>query len=448
MLFERGLSFHHIDLYGGSHFLREYFSILPASITLHTLRVTNTDDIKANFWPETRATTIPQCPLLACVYLGLRCLDLIGCKIPLTSPILFSPSLTQIIMTVPPDGTVPQLITMLQNSLQLCSLMIMIPHQLRSTEMPSGPPLAILPNMVEVLLQGNLNSLLTVLRQLRMTALKVSIKLRCCLPLTATPLQSAIELLEAVSRVRCTVPTLVNLNEGYSPTTLKIDSTPNGYDGILHDETWDIPFHYDPNPLAHSTYTSIGLFEPITRRPIDQELWLPMVAGPMMHEDLLAGTGWSFSNLHSLAIHSLRDNYSCDALWILVSGLPFLQHITIPARHATKFTPFLFRIHDTVNSSGKHERRVPLLPLCTIALIGPWPTEREFDDLLKLMLLAFNKRKGLAVELGTFIYYRLNHLTFMDCPFPPAMSFIDGISPAYIQEVHWVSNVPAGPISS
>ena len=106
-----------------------------------------------------------------------RVLDLVGCTIPLTSPIIFSPHLTCLIINIARGCEARQVHEMLQAAPQLQTTHLKFPDNLVSPESASFLPKVHPRHLRELFLAGVSVSVLAVLEQFRFTLTQVKILL-------------------------------------------------------------------------------------------------------------------------------------------------------------------------------------------------------------------------------------------------------------------------------
>lgn len=435
-LFKHELSFRQVILRGNSQFLMSYLTICVSSTALHTICAINDDPHAFTWLPNTPAMTIPQCALFASAAPELRVLDLYGCQIPLTSPILTSSTLTHIVMTLPQESTARQLNDMLRNTSQLEYLSLMLPHAFQPSDSPSLE--ANVPRLAQLLLGGNVTSALATLRQLQLTSTNLCADLQCFIPTPLAGVQQQVgeDLFKALAKARVASPQndrlishmlYIQEIQHFSPTILKVDFQSGCY--CLAMQEWDNPHRHGWNRLISCTRLDIQLFDEETGERIDDGDWLPLF-GYSLFEERLRAIGWfSPHTLNILSVTNFHTTYPCESFWTFISEFGALQEIHIAARYAPDILPFL--------STGYRQPATFIhLAFPVLRRIIVHATDTSVEEILQLAHYAFEERRRLVAE-SQGCFCALDSLTFFECESPPSQSSLEAIPPTLISHVSW-----------
>lgn len=442
ILLTRGFSVRKLAFSGRTRFLKDYLAVAPTNSALHTIRVHNAERPlgPSRLWVATTAVFTPQCALVSSKSPELRVLDLLDSAIPLTSPVLFSPALIDLYLSIPPGSTVRELLGVLQSASRLQHMNLEFPHDFQPPESSRPYSVARLSQLCAMVITGKATSILALLQQLSLPAMVLQTMLSCTVPSQARAQIVGEAVLAALAKAR--LPSLKGLPDQHrylSPHAFKIDT--RGAESVaavighclFQMECRETPFDRPWGNLISATSASVGMLVEGTSDALAFQEWLPM-CHPPQQGDTLRSIGWTFDHLLCLHVDYLQDTYPSSSFWETISNVPGLQQINIGSHHASEFLPFLFS--GCRDSLGKAVR-LPFPRLYQFAL-RLQPADQDFEGVIKAIVGAFEKRRRLAMEcygeatgLGT-----LDTLIFMDCNAPPVQSLLDSIPQSLVTNVH------------
>lgn len=434
ILSQHNLSFQQLIYRGNPHDLLDSLSPRTLNAALHTVRIIDSTGTTGyrTWWPGSRE--IPQNALFSGVAPNLRILDLVGFSIPLTSPLLLSPHLTRITLSIPRESNARQVMEILQNTRQLQELNMSLPYDLHlpSSVRPLVPTRLL--QLATLVLSGTSTSVLVVLEQLRLSGRSLQLSLESALPTSESFQEFGNRLLAAIGVAR--IPSAkcgISQNQPILPTGIGIKSSSG--DSSLYGVYVKHADNIDPldRGLMCDTYMDIRLYELSTRAPIRYAEWHPIFS-TCHPETFLQNTGWSLANLTVIGVADQCNDYPRMTFWKLMSRILSVQVVIVSASHILDFLPFLYAPQEETQGDPA---TCPFPGLLDLDVTGSLSADGGSELLLQPVVVALERRGQLALECQGASAPPLNLLMIRNCKSPPNKDLLGAIPATLVKDIRW-----------
>lgn len=412
---------------GGIQFLLDLLAVTrPAA--LQALQIAVSDGRFLGY--SATGASIAQHPVFVDEMRGLRTLSLVGCAIPLTSPILVqSPHLISLSLATPKDSSKTHVLNILKATPQLQQLQLDFRGLLLPTQTTLDP--VHLPCLSRLNLKGDTDSILDTVSYLRLSAKELGLNVFCALERDILAGQAGSVLFRALGQARCPVGivhTTLRSAQPFSPHILQLECTPfvnmeGGCCVTMGNEDAGpegVPMQDSSKPPPIATAVAAVVFYDLSRsHVIDPAKWNPLMLANHP-QDLQTSVGWSMDELQAFGLRGDRD-YP-DSLWQLLSQCPKISELDVASSHLLKLLPLLFADNGTF----------PFPSLCRIDVVGEVSTGtpgslsagKGCESLLERFLQALRRRQTTASEYGVRREWMLEQLWFRDCRDPPDQQLV------------------------
>ncbi|KAJ3518566.1 hypothetical protein NMY22_g13609 [Coprinellus aureogranulatus] len=366
--------------------------------------------------------SIAKNPLFTRSTPGLRHLSIEGFAIPLTSQILTrSIHLTSLSLPIQRGGNLSHVINILSKMPLLQRLYLHLLGPLQVQQGTIDPVL--LPSMLTVILKGDSVSVITILSNLRLSAMHLDFSFFCRLRSDSNPQQEGMNLFKALGEARCrpaSIRVKAPSDHPFSPNVIGFGREPPlaGVDAVsrMMFGNWaPLDGEHQGSTKDYSRQrTSVRVLtlfqEHSTFAPMPWTQWHPLVVGhhPV---DFRRFSGWSMDELRWIM---LDNEVYPDSLWQFLSQCPNISDIFFSIRQASQLlAPDLVR--GTLPFPSLRRLEVGRTPF-NMTADASRPLETEYEALFESFFEVLKQRRNILSKHGVKREWVLDHLNLVAYP--------------------------------